>query len=42
MRRRLSARSSGCASEGIVRAIGVGMNQSPMLARFARETEMDA
>jgi D-threo-aldose 1-dehydrogenase len=27
--------------QGIVRAIGVGMNQSAMLARFARETEMD-
>jgi D-threo-aldose 1-dehydrogenase len=28
--------------QGVVRAIGVGMNQSPMLVRFARETEMDA
>jgi D-threo-aldose 1-dehydrogenase len=28
--------------QGVVRAIGVGINQSPMLARFARETEMDA
>jgi D-threo-aldose 1-dehydrogenase len=28
--------------QGIVRAIGAGMNQSAMLARFARETEMDA
>ena len=28
--------------EGIVRAIGVGMNQSQMLARFARETDIDA
>jgi D-threo-aldose 1-dehydrogenase len=27
--------------EGIVAAIGAGMNQSAMLARFARETEMD-
>lgn len=28
--------------QGVVRAIGVGINQSPMLARFAREAEMDA
>jgi D-threo-aldose 1-dehydrogenase len=28
-------------SEGVVRAIGVGMNQAPMLARFARETDVD-
>ena len=28
--------------QGVVRAIGVGINQSPMLVRFARETEMDA
>ena len=28
--------------EGVVGAIGVGMNQSPMLARFAREGEFDA
>ena len=28
--------------QGIVRAIGAGMNQSAMLARFARETDMDA
>jgi D-threo-aldose 1-dehydrogenase len=28
--------------QGVVRAIGVGMNQSGMLARFAREAEMDA
>ena len=28
--------------QGVVRAIGVGINQSAMLARFARETEMDA
>ena len=28
--------------QGVVRAIGAGMNQSAMLARFARETEMDA
>jgi D-threo-aldose 1-dehydrogenase len=27
--------------EGVVRAIGVGMNQSEMLARFARETDVD-
>jgi D-threo-aldose 1-dehydrogenase len=28
--------------QGVVRAIGVGMNQSAMLARFAREAEIDA
>jgi D-threo-aldose 1-dehydrogenase len=28
-------------SEGVVRAIGVGMNQSELLARFARETDVD-
>lgn len=28
--------------QGIIRAIGVGMNQSAMLVRFAQETEMDA
>ena len=28
--------------QGVVGAIGVGMNQSAMLARFAREAEMDA
>jgi D-threo-aldose 1-dehydrogenase len=28
-------------SEGVVRAIGAGMNQSEMLTRFARETDMD-
>jgi D-threo-aldose 1-dehydrogenase len=28
-------------SEGVVRAIGVGMNQAEMLARFAREGEFD-
>ena len=28
-------------SEGVVRAIGVGMNQVPMLTRFARETDVD-
>jgi D-threo-aldose 1-dehydrogenase len=28
-------------SEGTIRAIGAGMNQSAMLARFARETDMD-
>ena len=27
--------------EGVVRGIGAGMNQSEMLARFARETDMD-
>ena len=27
--------------QGVVRAIGAGMNQAAMLARFARETEMD-
>jgi D-threo-aldose 1-dehydrogenase len=27
--------------EGVVRAIGVGMNQTPMLARFAREQDFD-
>jgi D-threo-aldose 1-dehydrogenase len=27
--------------EGVVRAIGVGMNQSELLARFARETNVD-
>ena len=27
--------------QGVVRGIGAGMNQSAMLARFARETEMD-
>lgn len=27
--------------EGVVRAIGVGMNQSAMLARFVREVELD-
>ncbi len=27
--------------EGVVRAIGVGMNQAPMLARFAREGDFD-
>lgn len=27
--------------EGVVRAIGVGMNQSQLLARFARETDVD-
>jgi D-threo-aldose 1-dehydrogenase len=29
-------------SEGVVRAIGAGMNQSAMLARFATETDIDA
>jgi D-threo-aldose 1-dehydrogenase len=28
--------------QGVVRAIGVGMNRTAMLARFAREAEMDA
>jgi D-threo-aldose 1-dehydrogenase len=28
--------------EGVVRAIGVGMNQSELLARFARETDVDS
>jgi D-threo-aldose 1-dehydrogenase len=28
-------------SQGVLRAIGVGMNQSPMLARFLRETPVD-
>jgi len=28
-------------SEGVVRAIGAGMNQASMLARFARETDVD-
>ena len=28
--------------QGVVRAIGAGMNQSAMLARFAKETDMDA
>ena len=28
-------------NEGVVRAIGVGMNQSELLARFARETDVD-
>lgn len=28
-------------AEGVVRAIGAGMNQSAMLARFVRETDMD-
>jgi len=29
-------------AEGVVRAIGVGMNQAPMLERFVRETDIDA
>ncbi len=29
-------------SQGVVSAIGVGMNQAPMLARFAREGDFDA
>jgi D-threo-aldose 1-dehydrogenase len=28
-------------SEGVVRAVGAGMNQSEMLTRFVRETDMD-
>lgn len=28
-------------AEGVVRAIGAGMNQVPMLCQFARETELD-
>lgn len=28
-------------AEGVVKAVGAGMNQSPMLARFVRETDMD-
>jgi D-threo-aldose 1-dehydrogenase len=28
-------------SDGVVRAIGAGMNQAPMLARFVRETDID-
>lgn len=28
-------------AEGVVRAVGAGMNQSAMLTRFARETDMD-
>jgi D-threo-aldose 1-dehydrogenase len=28
-------------SQGVLRAIGVGMNQSPMLARFLRDTPVD-
>lgn len=28
-------------AEGVIGAVGAGMNQSPMLARFARETDMD-
>lgn len=27
--------------EGVIRAIGVGMNQTPMLTRFVRETDVD-
>jgi len=29
-------------AEGVVRAIGAGMNQAPMLERFVRETDVDA
>lgn len=28
-------------SQGVIRAVGAGMNQAPMLERFARETDMD-
>jgi D-threo-aldose 1-dehydrogenase len=28
-------------AEGVIRAVGAGMNQTSMLARFARETDMD-
>jgi D-threo-aldose 1-dehydrogenase len=28
-------------AEGVIRAVGAGMNQSAMLARFARETDME-
>jgi D-threo-aldose 1-dehydrogenase len=28
-------------SEGVIRGYGAGMNQAPMLARFARETDVD-
>ena len=28
--------------QGVIRAVGAGMNQSEMLARFVRETDMDA
>ena len=28
-------------AEGVIRAVGAGMNQSAMLARFVRETDMD-
>ena len=41
-RRRLPGARTGSREQGVVRAIGVGMNQSAMLARFARETDMDA
>ena len=27
--------------EGVIRAVGVGMNQTPMLTRFVRETDID-
>jgi aryl-alcohol dehydrogenase-like predicted oxidoreductase len=29
-------------SEGVIRGYGAGMNQAPMLARFVRETDVDA
>jgi D-threo-aldose 1-dehydrogenase len=32
---------AGLRDEGAVRSVGVGMNQSAMLARFVRETDMD-
>ena len=28
--------------EGVIRAVGAGMNQAPMLARFVREADLDA
>jgi D-threo-aldose 1-dehydrogenase len=28
-------------SQGVIGAVGVGMNQSPMLARFLKETPVD-
>ena len=32
---------AGLRDEGVIRSIGAGMNQSAMLARFVRETDMD-
>ena len=34
-------RSRSCAAQGVVSAIGAGMNQTAMLADFARHTDMD-